>query len=125
MVEVLLKRLACGSTVLVLILGGSSATLAQSAPDTNADAYAETSPAVPDIMINHAKGSTPVAQPGPGNAVPSWAQESYNVYLQMKAKAHGGTVHDANHMPDWSGLWSPPGSEGTGNWDAPPAVLKT
>ena len=51
-------------------------------------------------------GATPWAQPGPSTPVPKWAEQSYNVFLQMKAKAHGGTTSDANHMPDWSGLWT-------------------
>ncbi len=38
--------------------------------------------------------------------VASWAQPSYKVYLDMKAKAHGGTHYtDANKLPNWSGLW--------------------
>src|SRR6185312_840579 len=93
-------RLACASISLLLALGGSSATLAQSGPHA-------TSAAAPDVMIHSsAAGATPWAEPGPANAVPKWAEPSYKIYLQMKAKAHGGTVRDADHMPDWSGLWT-------------------
>jgi hypothetical protein len=35
----------------------------------------------------------------------------------MKAKAHGGTARDPNHMPDWSGLWAPDPAHGFA-WDA-------
>ena len=54
-------------------------------------------------------GATPAAQPGPDTPVPSWAQQSYKAYLQMKAKVHGGTRYTRKtywQMPDWSGVWN-------------------
>lgn len=63
-------------------------------------------------------GSKPWAEPGPSTAVPKWAEQSYKIYLQMKARAHGGTVRDADHMPDWSGLWTLDGARGF-VWDGP------
>ena len=63
-----------------------------------------------DIMIKAAvPGAMPVAQPGPNTPVPAWAQQSYDAYLQMKAKAHGGTHYTRRtywQMPDWSGVWN-------------------
>ena len=63
-----------------------------------------------DIMIApDMPGATPAAQPGPDTPVPSWAQQSYKAYLQMKAKVHGGTRYTRKtywQMPDWSGVWN-------------------
>lgn len=105
---------ACGSIALLLtVLGWSSATLAQSAPDANSAAGGGG-----DIMIRSSvAGATPWAEPGPSTAVPKWAEQSYNIYLQMKARAHGGTVQDADHMPDWTGLWTLDPTRGL-VWDA-------
>ncbi len=47
-------------------------------------------------------------QSSPDTPVPAWAQASYDAYLQMKAKAHGGTRYTPASfakMPDWSGIW--------------------
>ncbi len=38
--------------------------------------------------------------------MPPQFQESYKVFLDMKAKANGGTVKTVETMPDWSGLWT-------------------
>ncbi len=59
----------------------------------------------------------PTAEPGPANTVPQWAEQSYEVYLQMKARAKGGrtfTRSTASRMPDWSGIWT---HEGGRTWD--------
>lgn len=96
--------LACGC--MALLLCSSSAALAQSGPNATPTAGA-------DIMIHSSvAGATPWAEPGPATDVPKWAQQSYGIYLQMKAKAHGGTTRDADHMPDWSGLWTVDGARG-------------
>jgi hypothetical protein len=62
-----------------------------------------------DILVRSSvKGATAVAQPGPETPVPAWAQQSWNDYLAMKAKAKGGTRYtraDYAKMPDWSGVW--------------------
>ncbi len=62
------------------------------------------------IMIRSTvPGSDAVAEPSPNTPVPAWSQDSYKTYLDMKAKAHGGTVYTRAtyaEMPDWSGLWT-------------------
>ena len=70
-----------------------------------------------DILIRSSvPGATPWAQPGPATPVPAWAAQSYKVFMDMKAKAKPGPA-DANHMPDWSGLWTLDGAHGL-VWDA-------
>ncbi len=97
--------------VLPLVVFLSSATLAQSGPDA-------ASAAAPDVMIRSSvPGAKPTAEPGPSNGVPEWAEQSYKVYLQMKARANGGRVYTqaiAEQMPDWSGIWI---HEGGRTWD--------
>lgn len=97
--------------VLFLFLCWPSASFAQSKPSA-------TSTTVPDILIHSTvPGATPWAEPGPSNTVPEWAEQSYDVFLQMKARANGGTVYTrstAAQMPDWSGIWS---HEGGATWD--------
>jgi hypothetical protein len=84
------------------VLALSGAALAQSSQAPQAAAAPGG-----DIMIRSSvPGATPWAQPGPSTPVPKWAEQSYKVFLDMKAKAGGGTVRDANNMPDWSGLWT-------------------
>ena len=59
-----------------------------------------------DVWIESSvAGATPWSQPAPSTPVPKWAQQSYKVFLDMKAKAKAAPA-DANHMPDWSGLWT-------------------
>jgi hypothetical protein len=48
-------------------------------------------------------------RPAADTPIPSHFQESYKVYLKMKADAKGGTEYTKatyGKMPDWSGLWS-------------------
>ncbi len=45
-------------------------------------------------------------KPPADTPVPAQFQASYKVYLDMKAKAHGGTKHTISDMPDWSGIWT-------------------
>jgi hypothetical protein len=45
-------------------------------------------------------------EPPANTPVPPQFQDSYRFYLDMKAKAHGGTHHVITDMPDWSGLWT-------------------
>jgi hypothetical protein len=102
---------ASRSVVLLLVMFGSSAILAQSAPDA-------ASAAAPDVMIESSvPGAKPTAEPGPTNGVPSWAEQSYKVYLDMKARANGGGAQPrgiADRMPDWSGIWTHTGGR---TWD--------
>jgi len=85
--------LACGALAAALAMSGT--------------ALAQAQPASGDIMIRSSvPGATPSAQPGPNTPVPKWAEQSWKVFLDMKAKANGGTKRDANSMPDWSGLWT-------------------
>lgn len=67
-----------------------------------------TSPA--DVLIRSSlAGAKPLPEPSPDTPVPAWAQQSYDIYLQMKSKAHGGTRYGRGtyaKMPDWSGLWT-------------------
>ena len=54
-------------------------------------------------------------KPAADTPIPSYYQASYQVYLKMKAAAHGGTEYRRatyEKMPDWSGLWSRDPSEG-------------
>jgi hypothetical protein len=47
-------------------------------------------------------------KPAANTQIPSYYQESYQAYLRMKERAHGGTVYTRAsyaRMPDWSGLW--------------------
>lgn len=54
-----------------------------------------------------------IAQPPPPHAAapsaaPSHEREyanSWDEYVALKAKAHGGTQHTRDDLPDWSGLW--------------------
>jgi hypothetical protein len=102
--------LACGVAAILALAGAAPAQAAQAAP-------APAKPVAPgDVLIRSSvAGATPWAQPGPNTAVPKWAQESYKVFLDMKAKAKPGPA-DANHMPDWSGLWAPDPAHGL-VWD--------
>ena len=114
------RRCLCRTTAglsgsaLVLVLSLAGAMLAQSgepAPGPNHDVK----------IHSTAAGATPWAEPGPGTPVPQWAQQSYQIYLQMRAKANGGTLYTrtaAYEMPDWSGLWTLDGSQGF-SWDGP------
>ncbi|HTT03719.1 MAG TPA: hypothetical protein VMF64_00385 [Steroidobacteraceae bacterium] len=98
--------------LIALLLGWSGVAPAQPGADATPAPGA-------DIMIRSSvAGSTPWAEPGPSTAVPKWAQQSYRIYLQMKARANGGANRDADHMPDWSGLWTVDGSQGF-TWDGP------
>jgi len=48
-------------------------------------------------------------KPPADTPIPSYYQQSYDVYLQMKAAAHGGTDYTKAsyaEMPDWSGVWT-------------------
>jgi len=48
-------------------------------------------------------------KPPADTSIPSYYQPSYQVYLRMKARAHGGTRYiraTYERMPDWSGLWT-------------------
>ncbi len=94
-----------GIAVLGLLGAGAlflpSGAMAQS--DTGSDS-------TPHVMIRSTvAGAKALPEPGPNTPVPSWAQQSYKIYLQMKAKAHGGTQYTrktAWKMPDWDGLWT-------------------
>lgn len=44
-------------------------------------------------------------EPAANTPIPAEFQASYKIFLDMKAKAHGGTQHTAANMPDWSGIW--------------------
>jgi hypothetical protein len=47
-------------------------------------------------------------RPTASTPIPSYFRQSYRVYLEMKAAAHGGTEYTRasyDKMPDWSGLW--------------------
>ena len=110
---------ACGAAMAALALAGAafapsgSRAAAGAAP---AAAPAQKPLAPGDIWIRSSvSGATPWAQPGPQTAVPKWAEESYKVFLDMKAKAKPGPA-DANRMPDWSGLWALDGTNGM-VWD--------
>ncbi len=45
-------------------------------------------------------------KPPADTPVPKQFQDSYKVYLEMKAQAHGGVKHTLDDMPDWSGYWT-------------------
>lgn len=48
-------------------------------------------------------------RPAADTPIPAWFQESYRVYLKMKADAKGGTNYTRatyDKMPDWSGVWT-------------------
>lgn len=113
------KRLACG---VVAAVAWSAVALAPSGSQAAAAAAAAPAPAQKplakgDIWIRSSvPGATPWAQPGPQTAVPKWAEASYKVFLDMKAKAKPAPA-DANHMPDWSGLWTLDGAHGL-VWDS-------
>ena len=47
-----------------------------------------------------------VKEPAPDTPVPKQFQASYQVYLKMKAAAHGGQKLTWQTTPDWSGLWN-------------------
>jgi hypothetical protein len=107
------KRAAAAAVVVVMAFGFAlfwvSHAAAQRAPNPGNTG---------DLMITDVPGATPVAQPGPNTPVPAWAQESYNAYLQLKAKAHGGVHYTRQtyaRMPDWSGIWNNTG--GGSAWD--------
>jgi hypothetical protein len=54
-------------------------------------------------------------KPPADTPIPSYYQDSYRAYLQMKAAAKGGTEYrraSYEKMPDWSGLWSREPGEG-------------
>src|SRR5262249_6344647 len=58
-------------------------------------------------ICSSVKDSACLNVPGPNTAIPKQFQDSYNVYLKMKAAAHGGTHYgrgDYGKMPDWSGI---------------------
>ncbi len=63
-----------------------------------------------DLMVRSTvPGAKALPAPGPDTPVPSWAQPSYKIYMEMKAKAHGGTNYSRDtyaKMPDWSGVWT-------------------
>ena len=46
------------------------------------------------------------SKPPASTPVPPQFQDSYKVFLEMKAKAKGGTKHTATSIPDWSGIWT-------------------
>jgi hypothetical protein len=95
--------LACGA---VATLALSGAALAPSGSNAAQAAPAARTLAPGDVWIRSSvAGATPWAQPGPNTPVPKWAQDSYKVFLDMKAKARPAPA-DANRMPDWSGLWT-------------------
>jgi len=81
------------------------------------------SPERPLILIPYSvPGATPSPQPAPDTPVAPQYQESYKVWLEMKAKANGGTKYtraDYAKMPDWSGVWTRVGGF---NWNSPPVV---
>ncbi len=94
--------LACAVLAIVAV---SSAALAP-VSTLAATAAPAANPPAGDIWVKSSvPGATPWAQPGPSTSVPKWAEQSYKVFLDMKAKAKPAPI-DANHMPDWSGLWT-------------------
>src|SRR6185312_7991593 len=55
------------------------------------------------------KGASCNIEPAASTPIPKQFQASYNVYLKMKAAAHGGTHYgrgDYAKMHDWSGIWT-------------------
>ena len=78
-------------TLIVCVMLWPTAALAQSG---------QSDQVAPDIMV---RSTLPDAKalpaPGPDTPVPSWAQKSYKIYLQMKAKAHGGTDYSRGTSP--------------------------
>lgn len=107
--------LAGGAMALAAMSGAAlapSASLAAQAAAAAPAAPAQKPLAKGDIWIRSSvPGATPWAQPGPQTQVPKWAEQSYKVFLDMKAKAKPAAV------PDWSGLWTLDGAHGL-VWDA-------
>ena len=61
--------------------------------------------------VARAPGSTANSAdlPAPDTPIPSYFQDSYRVYLKMKADAKDGTRYTRatyDKMPDWSGVWT-------------------
>ncbi len=81
-----------------ILLGGvafaGAMMLSAAAP---AGAPVKVCPSVPNAACHN--------EPAADTPVPAYAQASYKVYLDMKAKAHGGTRHTPATVPDWSGIW--------------------
>jgi hypothetical protein len=46
------------------------------------------------------------AQPAADTPVPPEFKDSYDAYLAAKARAHGGTRHTVDDVPDWTGIWT-------------------
>jgi hypothetical protein len=85
-------------------------TLTASLAVASAAAFAQT-------YISREPGSTANTsdKPPADTPIPSYYQDSYRVYLKMKAEAHGGTHYSRAtyaRMPDWSGLWQRDPREG-------------
>jgi hypothetical protein len=81
------------------LMGGAAAAAPAAAPGANA--------ANPDpikICTTDPKADC-IMQPGPSTPIGAVFKPSYDAYLAMKAKAHGGTHHTATDMPDWRGIW--------------------
>ena len=65
-------------------------------------------------------------RPRADTSIPKYYQPSYQVYLQMKARAHGGTLYTRatyGRMPDWSGLWTRDYSQATKAGASPSGVV--
>ena len=45
-------------------------------------------------------------KPPANTPVPAQFQDSYKAFLDMKAKAKGGTKRTSADLPDWSGIWT-------------------
>lgn len=93
---------------LAIVLIGLFSAAGLCFPDSAFAQSGSASNSTPHIMIRSSvPGAKALPEPGPNTPVPSWAQESYKIYLQMKAKAGGGTHYTRKtswKMPDWSGL---------------------
>ena len=106
-----------------LAVGAILAAGALAAPMAVMGQEPASAPTAPTVMIH---SSTPGAkawpEPAADTPVEPWYQESYQAWLQMKAKAHGGTRWtraDYARMPDWSGVWTRVGGF---NWNSPPVT---
>lgn len=91
------------ASILAGIVGLASTGVAQAqsaeAPQLSAqDKYIMICPSVPHAGC--------VKEPAPDTPIPKQFHASYQVYMKMKAAAHGGQKLTWQTKPDWSGLWN-------------------
>ncbi|HEX5419155.1 MAG TPA: hypothetical protein VFY39_04080 [Gammaproteobacteria bacterium] len=97
-----LSRSPLARCTLMLLLAGAGTAAAGVAAAQNQDQAAEGYVKI----CSSVTGAACIEEPGPATPVPEQFQASYQAYVEMQRKAHGGRKLTWDDKPDWSGIWN-------------------